>query len=453
MKIFPQINDFKFILKLSVPAIAGLSTQMIVSLVDTAMIGRLDNAELSLAAMGIGVLATWAVVSFFSSLATGTHVLTAKNYGSKNFDSCATILSTSIILNLLVGVIVASIIAVFAEPIAQFFSADIFVGKEAGKYLFFRFLGLPFFLITVAFRGFYFGIGQTKIFMFSGLIVNALNIILNYVFIYGSFGLQPMGLSGAAIGSTLATFGDVIFYILISMKKENFTKFSLLKNFNIDYNFIKSIIKISFPVSFQNISILIGFLSFLSIIGLIGVREQAVSQLVFSALLISLLPNMGFGIAVQTLFGNNLGAGKVKKAVEYVYDSVRIATFYTIILALIFYFFPELILILITNDKNLILAATPIMKIAGIGQLFYAGGIVIANSLQVAGYSLFVMIADMLSNLLVFVPISYFLGIYLNLGYEFSWMALPLYSILYSSIIFIKFTRSRYAFNQTKKNN
>ena len=60
MTIFPQNHFYKKILRVALPAIAGLSTQMVVSLVDTAMVGRLDDATFALAAMGIGVLATWA---------------------------------------------------------------------------------------------------------------------------------------------------------------------------------------------------------------------------------------------------------------------------------------------------------------------------------------------------------------------------------------------------------
>jgi Na+-driven multidrug efflux pump len=81
MKLFSFTEDHKYILKIALPAIAGLSTQMVVSMVDTAMVGRLPDAKYYLAAMGIGVFATWAVVSFFSSLATGTHVVIARRYG------------------------------------------------------------------------------------------------------------------------------------------------------------------------------------------------------------------------------------------------------------------------------------------------------------------------------------------------------------------------------------
>ena len=172
MKLIADGSVYKYILKMALPAIAGLSTQMIVSLVDTAMVGRLPDAEYSLAAMGLGVLATWAIISFFSSLATGTHVVIARRFGGKDYDGCGDVLNTSLIISFAAGVIVGAFIVGLAYPIAHFFAADLTVGEYAGEYLFYRFMGLPFFLMSVSYRGFFFGIGKTKIFMFSGIFVN-----------------------------------------------------------------------------------------------------------------------------------------------------------------------------------------------------------------------------------------------------------------------------------------
>ncbi|HPN39767.1 MAG TPA: MATE family efflux transporter, partial [Melioribacteraceae bacterium] len=152
MEKFVDIYAYKKILKLALPAIAGLSTQMIVSLVDTAMVGRLDNATYSLAAMGLGVLATWAIVSFFSSLATGTHVLIAQNNGASDFFRCGKVLDTSLVFSFVIGLSVALVFILFSFDIAHFFAADYTVGDLAGNYLFYRFMGIPFFLITVSFR-------------------------------------------------------------------------------------------------------------------------------------------------------------------------------------------------------------------------------------------------------------------------------------------------------------
>lgn len=439
MKLIPENNYYKRILRVALPAIAGLSTQMVVSLVDSAMVGRLEEATYALAAMGIGVLATWALISFFSSLATGIHVVVARKYGEGDYISCGITLNNSLLLSLFVGIIVASIGVFFASPIAHLFASDEMVGNYASEYIYYRFMGIPFFLISVSFRGFFFGINKTKIFMFSGAITNLLNIIFNYLFIYGAFGLPRMGLAGAGLGSTLATMFDGLFYISIILLPSYRLRFQNFKHLVLNKNIITAILKISLPVSFQNVFILIGFLSFVAITGIIGTLEQAASQAIISTLFISFLPCFGFGIAVQTLIGNNLGAKKFLLAKIYGFETAKVATIYTIILGFIFIIIPHYVLLIITNDQNIIYTAAPALRIAGFAQIFYAKGVVLANGLQAAGRSFYVMKSEVVTNLIIFVPLAYFLGVYLDLGLTWAWVALPVYIIIYSLVIFLKF--------------
>lgn len=424
---------------MALPAIAGLSTQMIVSLVDTAMVGRLDDATYFLAAMGIGVFATWAIVSLFSSLATGTHVLIARRFGSKDYGACGHVLNTSLILSLFIGTFIGSIVVLFSNDIANFFAVDPKVGYYAGDFLYYRFMGIPFFLITVSYRGFFFGIGKTKIFMYSGVLINLLNIVFNYFFIYGGFGMKGMGLAGAGLGSTLATICDALFYISVSYLPSYRKKYNYFKNFSFTKGIASSIIKISLPVSLQNIFILVGFLSFIAITGLIGTAQQAASNVVFSSLLISLMPCFGFGIAVQTLVGNSLGKGDSKKAKHYGYETSKLATIYTLMVGTVFVLAPRVVLTIITNDQSIIETAVPALRIAGFGQIFYAIGVVLANGLQAVGQTFYVMMAEVIANWFVFVPIAYFLGVYLKFGLIGAWFALPFYVLLYALVIFLKF--------------
>lgn len=437
--LFPINNFYKKILHIALPAIAGLSTQMVVSLVDTAMVGRLSEATYALAAMGIGVLATWALISFFSSLATGTHVIVARRFGQKDYIECGNTLNNSLLISLSIGVIVAAIGAFFAKPISDLFASDDTVAYYASEYIFYRFLGIPFFLISVSYRGFYFGISKTKIFMFSGLITNVLNIIFNYIFIFGNFGMPKMGLAGAGLGSTLASSFDFFFYTAIMLLPSYRNKFQNFKKIKIDFDVIKSIWKISIPVSLQNVFILIGFLIFVAITGIIGTQEQAATQATISTLFISFLPCFGFGIAVQTLVGNNLGAGKFRLAKIYGLETAKVATIYTLALGSIFIFIPQYVLLIITNDSTIIETAKSSLRIAGFAQIFYAVGVVLANALQAAGKMLFVMKAEVVTNLLVLVPLSYLLGVVLGYGLTGAWLAMPIYILLYSGIILWKY--------------
>lgn len=439
MNLLPINSYYKKVLQVALPAIAGLSTQMVVSLVDSAMVGRLDEAKYALAAMGIGVLATWALISFFSSLATGIHVIVARQFGQNNFLSCGNTLNNSLLVALFLGTIVASVGVFFAHPISSFFAADDTVAKYASEYIFYRFLGIPLFLISVSYRGFYFGISKTKIFMISGVVTNLLNIIFNYIFIYGSFGFPRMGLAGAGLGSTLATSFDLFFYTFIILLPSYRNRFRNFGNFKFDWQIIKAIFRISLPVSFQNVFILIGFLSFVAITGIIGIQEQAATQAIISTLFISMLPCFGFGIAVQTLVGNNLGAGKYKLAKIYGFETAKVATIYTVVLGFIYVLLPHIVLLLITTDQSIIETAKPALRVAGFAQIFYAIGVVLANGLQAAGRTVFVMKAEVVTNLFVFVPLAYLLGVVFEFGLVGAWFALPIYIVIYSLTIYLRF--------------
>ena len=440
MNFLPEKKYYKDIFRLALPAIAGLSTQMVVSLVDAAMVGRLENTKYVLAAMGIGVLATWALVSFFSSLATGTQIIVARKYGEKDYDACSVALNNSIMIALTIGVIVMFVAVFAAKHFAHLLAADPVVGDYAAQFIFYRFLGIPAFLVSVSYRGFFFGINKTKIFMFSGVITNVLNIIFNFFLIFGSFGVVPkMGLAGAGLGSTLATTFDFLFYFTVSQLPSYRHRYRILKNFKIDFNVIKRIYKISLPVSFQNVFILLGFLSFITITGFIGIKEQAATQAVISTLFISFLPCFGFGIAVQTLVGNYIGSKKFNLAKIYGLEAAKVASYYTFLLGIVFILIPQYVLTIITTNQSIIDVAKPALRIAGFAQIFYATGVVLANGLQAAGKTLFVMLSESITNLLIFVPLAYFFGIYLKGGLIGTWLALPVYIILYSTVIFIKF--------------
>ncbi|MHB1686132.1 MAG: MATE family efflux transporter [Ignavibacteriaceae bacterium] len=439
MNLLPVDNYYKKILQVALPAIAGLSTQMVVSLVDAAMVGRLTEATYALAAMGIGVLATWALVSFFSSLATGTQVLVARNFGSKDYLACSKVLNNSLMVGFIIGIFAALAAAFGAKPISNLLAADKEVGKYAAEFIFFRFLGIPFFLLSVSFRGFFFGIGKTKIFMFSGIVTNILNIIFNYFLVFGSFGAPRLGLAGAGLGSSLATFFDASFYFIVLMLPSYRSKYQNFKHFKLDFKIIKNLYKISLPVSFQNIFILIGFLIFIIFTGFIGTKDQAASQAVISTLFISFLPCFGFGIAAQTLVGNNIGSQRFDLAKIYGYETAKIATYYTLALAMIYIFLPQYVLLIITTNQSIIETAKPALRIAGFAQIFYASGVVLANGLQAAGKTFFVMMSEVIANLFIFVPLAYFLGVFLKLGLTWAWAALPVYIIIYSLIIFLKF--------------
>ncbi|HTY60001.1 MAG TPA: MATE family efflux transporter [Bacteroidota bacterium] len=426
-------------MRISAPAVAGLSAQMVVSVVDTAMVGRLENTSVVLAAMGLGMLASWAITSVFSSLATGTHVLIARRTGSSDYAGAGSVLNNSLLLALILGVLFGAPGYLFSYNVIDFFSSDHAVAVAGTGYMQWRFLGLMFFLFVVSYRGFFNGIGDTHIFMYSAIIINFTNIALNYVLIFGAFGIRPMGLTGAGASNAISNVVGCLFFLGVTFRRRYRTTYKYYARLRLSAETLRQIVRISIPVSFQNILILLGFLVFVSITGMIGTVQQAASQVVITALFMSFLPCFGFGMGAQTLVGQSLGNGKRQLARRYGKEAGRLATYFTIVLGALFILVPDLVIILITTNREVTEIARPILRIAGAAQVFYASGIVLAHALQAAGATVYVMLVEVLTHWVIFLPLCYLLGVRMGFGLPGAWLALPIYIISYSLLIYRKY--------------
>ena len=441
MGFFPDKPLTRGVLRMSTPAVAGLSSLVIVSVVETGMVGRLDNTTVALAAMGLGSLATWAITSVFSTLATGTHVLVARRAGELDYDGAGIVLNNSLLLSLALGILFGIPGYRYAYNIINFFSSDPQVALAGTGYMQWRFLGLAIFLFVVSYRGFFNGIGHTKIFMYSAIITNLATLIFDYLLIFGALGFPRLGLTGAGASSAISNLIGCLYFVGVTFLPRYRRRYGYYSHLRILKDVMGQVVKISAPVSFQNILILLGFLVFVAITGIIGTTEQAASQVVISALLMSFLPCFGFGTGAQTLVGQSLGKREYGLAKRYGLEAARLATYFTIALGAIFVLVPELVLGAITTNRQIVMIARPILQIAGAAQIFYGSGIVLAHALQAAGATVYVMMIEVVTHWVIFLPVSYLLGVFLGGGIVGAWMALPLYIVSYSLLIYVKYRR------------
>jgi putative MATE family efflux protein len=446
MGIIPDKPLTRGVLKMSTPAVAGLSSLVIVSLVETAMVGRLENTSVVLAAMGLGSLATWAVTSVFSTLATGTHVLVARRVGERDYDGAGVVLNNSLLLSFALGIFFGIPGYLYTFNILNFFAKDPAVAFAGTGYMQWRFLGLAIFLFVVSYRGFFNGIGHTKIFMYSAIITNVGTLLLDYLLIFGVFGLPRLGLTGAGASSAISNLIGCLYFVGATFLPKYRRRYGYYSHLRILSDVIKQVARISAPVSAQNALILLGFLVFYAITGVIGTTEQAASQIVISALFMSFLPCFGFGTGAQTLVGQSLGKRDYSLANRYGLEAGRLATYFTILLGAVFIFLPDLILHALTTNEEIVRVARPILQIAGGAQIFYAWGIVLAHALQAAGATVYVMFIEVLTHWVIFLPASYIFGVALGGGIVGAWLALPLYIVSYSLLIYAKYRKGNWLF-------
>ena len=277
--------------------------------------------------------------------------------------------------------------------------------------------------------------------MYSAIIVNISSVVFNYLLIFGTFGFPRMGLTGAGCSSAISNVIGLLFFISVTFVPHYRKKYKYYRKWTIRSSILKQIIRISTPVSFQNILILVGFLVFVAITGVIGTSQQAASQVVITALYMSFLPCFGFGMGAQTLVGQSIGTGDFHLAKRYGLEAARLATYFTVVLGAVFILFPDVVIILITINREVTDIARPILRIAGAAQVFYGSGIVMAHALQAAGATVYVMAIEVLTHWVIFLPVCYIFGVSLGWGLPGTWFALPLYIISYSTLIYLKYRK------------
>jgi Na+-driven multidrug efflux pump len=173
-------------------------------------------------------------------------------------------------------------------------------------------------------------------------------------------------------------------------------------------------------------------LVFFAILGRISTIAVAAGNVVFRIAALSFMPGIGVGIAVQTLVGLSLGAGDVRGAVRAGWGGVSLSVLLMGAFSVLFLLVPEWLMSLFTRDPDLIRAGTPILRMMGLVQIFDAVGLTLAGALKGAGETRVVMIVDVVTAWLLFLPAAWFFGIHLDLGLTGAWIGVLVWFFVYA---------------------
>ena len=211
-------REFEYNIKLSVPVIMGLLGHTVVQLADNIMVGQLGTAEL--AAVSLGNSFVFIAMSLGIGFSTAITPLVAEADGASNKAGGKSALKHGLVLCTVLGVSLFGLI-LLGKPLMYMMDQPPEVVQLAMPYLDLVAFSLIPLVIFQAFKQFSEGLSQTRYPMYATIIANIVNIILNYLLIFGSFGFPKMGIVGAAVGTLVARILMVIYiwFLLRSKKK------------------------------------------------------------------------------------------------------------------------------------------------------------------------------------------------------------------------------------------
>lgn len=435
-----ETDRLKRILNLALPVIAGMVSQNVLNLVDTAMVSRLPNSNAALAAVGYGGFALFLTQSIILGLSTGVQASAARRKGQGRLAETGYFLNAALIIITCIAPLLSVTLYHLIPRLYPYINHDPEVIALGVPYLQIRSAGIIFVAMNFSFRGYWNAVDLMRLYMTTLIAMHALNIALNYVLIFGHFGAPALGVRGAAYSSVIALgFGTAI-YFAFGLRWARCYGFLQQLPSRAD---IVRLIQLSLPNGIQQMFFSAGFLALFWIIGQVGTAEVAAANVLMNLMLVALLPGMGFGLAAATLVGQALGRGDAHDAERWAWDVVKVALLVMGLLGLPMVIAPELVLTSIYRLKpeTLAVALWP-LRLVGMSMVFEAVGAVLQNALLGAGDTRRVMLVAIANQWLVFLPGTYLIGPLLGFGLTAIWMLQVVYRCLQAAI-FASFWRGR----------
>jgi len=427
------------ILDLALPVIAGMISQNVLNLVDTAMVSRLDHSDAALAAVGYGGFALFVAQSIILGLSTGVLAAAARRKGEGRTSETAWFLNAALLIIALVAPVISLLLILVIPYVYPLINNDPDVLALGIPYLQIRAFGIIFVAMNFSFRGYWSAIDMTRLYMFTLILMHSLNIFLNWVFIFGNLGAPAMGVQGAGLASICALcFGSTL-YFLFGLRFAR--DFGFLKRLPSRPD-IKRLIKISVPSGVHQIFFSAGWLGLFWIIGKVGTSEVAAGNVLVNVMLVAWLPGMGLGLAASTLVGQALGRRNPEEAARWGWDVVKIAAVGLTILGLPMVLIPrELLTAIYTLDARTLEIALWPLRLIGLSMIFEAVGTILQNALLGAGDTRRVMKVAIFNQWCLFMPAAYLVGPVLGYGLTGIWLCQVAYRMLQAGVFSLLWLR------------
>ncbi len=426
------VREIKKTVQLSVPIVLGQLGQLLMSVIDNIMVGKVGTEALAAAAIANVLFTLVMVIGFGITMAMTP--LTAIAVGRGQDRECGVILRQGLILNLLSGLALCGLTIVLSENI-RFLNQPVEIIAPSALYM--KVLGLSIIPMMVfqSYKQFAEGLSFVRPAMIITIFANLINVFVNWVFIYGNLGAPALGLTGAGLATISSRVFMALVLMIVVMKSQSLRRFDpTLKFRKIDIPMMKKLLSIGIPSGFQYFFEVSAFAASSVMIGWIGAKELAAHQIALSLSSISFMVAMGISAAATIRVGNTLGKNDVQGARIAGFSSVFLCGIFMASAGLVFILFRNILPGLYISEKRVIEIASVLLIIVSFFQ--------ISDGTQAVGLGILRGITDMkiptyftlAAYWLLGLPSGYILAFKFNMGVRGVWYGL-LISLTISAIL------------------
>jgi putative MATE family efflux protein len=319
-----------------------------------------------------------------AAVSTGAVALVARHMGAGEKDQAEDALLQSLLVAGFLSSLLAAVVFVIAASLIGAFGLEALVASEGTAYVRFIMLGVPstalFAVVGAGLRG----AGDMRTPLVLGAIVNTLNVVGNYLLIFGKFGFPQMGVRGAALASGIAlTVGMLLALIHLNRRASVLRLHPTRVALNLPM--VKRVLAVGTPTGVEQLLMQVGFMLYLAIAALYGTAAVAAYIIGVRILALSFLPGFGFSAAASTIVGQQLGAKQPDEAQRSGWETTRLAVFFMSSAGLLIFVGARPIATLFVGDEGVIEEAVRFIRILAVAQPLMAADFTLGGALRGAG--------------------------------------------------------------------
>lgn len=419
MKLADYIPFYKRNLHLAIPVVISQIGQVSVFLVDNMMVGHVGTTELAASSFANNVFMLG--MYFGMGITFGITPLVGNSFGNGKIDEVVLWLKNGIFTHLA---------AAFALCLVMF-----------GVYFFLPFMGQPDevtnlakpyylllcasylpFMLFFSLKQFFEGIGNTKIAMHITITANLINILFNYLLIYGKFGFPVMGLNGAGIGTLISRVAMPLLFAIYIIKIPGLKRyFVLARNVVFDRQKINSLLKIGIPIAFQIIVEVLAFSIGAIMMGWLGEVPLAAHQVAIGLASFTYMISLGVSQANTIRVSHQMGVKDYESLKMAAFASTQLVLLFMSLMGVVFILARNVLPYLFTTDAEVIKIASGLLIIAAIFQVFDGLQVVMLSTLRGMADVKLPMFIAFFAYLFLGIPTSYYLAFKLMMGPQGIW--------------------------------
>ncbi len=401
------------ILILSVPMVLEMSMESIFAIVDIFFVSQLGPE--AIATVGLTESMLTIIYAIAIGLSMATTAIISRRIGEKNKEGAAISAVQSILVGIFIYLPISALGIYYSEDLLLLMGASDAIIENYSGYTTVMLVSnsviMLLFIINAVFRG----AGDAAISMRVLWAANILNIILDPLFIFGIGPFPELGVTGAAVATTIGRGLGVIYQFYLLSRKNNRISVSR-EHLKIDMPVMNRLFRLSIGGIGQYLIATSSWIGLVRIIAEFGSEALAGYTIAIRIVIFSLLPSWGMSNAAATLVGQNLGAEKPDRAEKSVWITALFNMVILVLIGVLLFLFSADLVRLFSNEKAVIEIGSQCLQVICFGYLFYSWGMIMVQAFNGSGDTFTPTLLNFICFWIIEIPLAYYLA--MSLGYE-----------------------------------